>query len=96
VVGPAIQLNPGFSLLHGWLAAPLAKLGRIEEAVLRARVCWPSPRLQHQPLLGLLLLVDSRWMLIKAITARTSIVPSASPCGADEERPERDLAPRHQ
>jgi hypothetical protein len=25
-------LNPGFSLLHGWLAAPLAKLGRIEEA----------------------------------------------------------------
>ena len=28
----AIQLNPGFSLLHGWLAAPLAKLGRIEEA----------------------------------------------------------------
>jgi TolB-like protein len=28
----AIQVNPGFSLLHGWLAAPLAKLGRIEEA----------------------------------------------------------------
>ena len=28
----AVQLNPGFSLLHGWLAAPLAKLGRIEEA----------------------------------------------------------------
>jgi tetratricopeptide (TPR) repeat protein len=22
----AVQLNPGFSLLHGWLAAPLAKL----------------------------------------------------------------------
>ena len=28
----AVQLNPGFSILHGWLAAPLAKLGRIEEA----------------------------------------------------------------
>src|SRR5262249_51309150 len=28
----AIQLNPGFSILHGWLAASLAKLGRIEEA----------------------------------------------------------------
>jgi TolB-like protein len=28
----AVQLNPGFSLLHGWLAAPLAKLGRIEAA----------------------------------------------------------------
>lgn len=28
----AVQLNPGFSILHGWLAAPLAKLGRLEEA----------------------------------------------------------------
>ncbi|TIX90236.1 winged helix-turn-helix domain-containing tetratricopeptide repeat protein [Rhizobium sp. P44RR-XXIV] len=28
----AIQLNPGFSILHGWLAAPLARLGRLEEA----------------------------------------------------------------
>ncbi|MBN8953353.1 MULTISPECIES: winged helix-turn-helix domain-containing tetratricopeptide repeat protein [unclassified Rhizobium] len=28
----AVQLNPGFSILHGWLAAPLAKLGRIDEA----------------------------------------------------------------
>ncbi|TPK93026.1 transcriptional regulator [Mesorhizobium sp. B2-4-12] len=28
----AVELNPGFSILHGWLAAPLAKLGRIEEA----------------------------------------------------------------
>jgi tetratricopeptide (TPR) repeat protein len=28
----AIQLNPGFSILHGWLAAPLAKLGRLDEA----------------------------------------------------------------
>jgi TolB-like protein len=28
----AIQVNPGFSLLHGWLAAPLAKLGRTGEA----------------------------------------------------------------
>jgi hypothetical protein len=25
-------LNPGFSILHGWLAAPLAKLGQREEA----------------------------------------------------------------
>jgi len=38
----AVQLNPGFSLLHGWLAAPLARLGRIEEARLRARACWRS------------------------------------------------------
>jgi len=28
----AVQLNPGFSILHGWLAAPLAKLGRLDEA----------------------------------------------------------------
>jgi TolB-like protein/tetratricopeptide (TPR) repeat protein len=28
----AVQLNPSFSILHGWLAAPLAKLGRLEEA----------------------------------------------------------------
>jgi tetratricopeptide (TPR) repeat protein len=28
----AVQLNPGFSILHGWLAAPLAKLGQREEA----------------------------------------------------------------
>ncbi|UCI10383.1 winged helix-turn-helix domain-containing tetratricopeptide repeat protein [Mesorhizobium sp. B1-1-8] len=28
----AVELNPGFSILHGWLAAPLARLGRIEEA----------------------------------------------------------------
>lgn len=25
----AVELNPGFSILHGWLAAPLARLGRI-------------------------------------------------------------------
>jgi hypothetical protein len=25
-------MNPGFSMLHGWLAAPLARLGRIDEA----------------------------------------------------------------
>ncbi|TPL06156.1 transcriptional regulator [Mesorhizobium sp. B2-4-14] len=28
----AVELNPGFSILHGWLAAPLVRLGRIEEA----------------------------------------------------------------
>ncbi|WP_044548160.1 winged helix-turn-helix domain-containing tetratricopeptide repeat protein [Mesorhizobium japonicum] len=28
----AVEMNPGFSILHGWLAAPLARLGRIEEA----------------------------------------------------------------
>ena len=25
-------MNPGFSILHGWLATPLARLGRLEEA----------------------------------------------------------------
>lgn len=28
----AVELNPHFSILHGWLAAPLARLGRIGEA----------------------------------------------------------------
>jgi tetratricopeptide (TPR) repeat protein len=28
----AVQLNPNFSILHGWLAAPLATLGRFDEA----------------------------------------------------------------
>jgi len=28
----AVELNPGFSIVHGWLAAPLAKLGRLDEA----------------------------------------------------------------
>ena len=28
----AVEMNPGFSILHGWLAAPLARLGRIDEA----------------------------------------------------------------
>jgi TolB-like protein/Flp pilus assembly protein TadD len=28
----AVEMTPGFSVLHGWLAAPLARLGRIEEA----------------------------------------------------------------
>ena len=28
----ALQLNPGFSILHGCLAALLAKLGRMDEA----------------------------------------------------------------
>jgi tetratricopeptide (TPR) repeat protein len=27
-----VQLNPGFSILYGWLSAPLAKLGRLDEA----------------------------------------------------------------
>jgi len=27
-----LQLNPGFSILHGWLAASLAKLGQLDEA----------------------------------------------------------------
>ncbi|MGX9176668.1 tyrosine-type recombinase/integrase [Mesorhizobium sp. BHbdii] len=26
------ELNPGFSILHGWLAAPLARLGQLDEA----------------------------------------------------------------
>ena len=28
----AVEMNPGFSILHGWLAAPLARLGRLDEA----------------------------------------------------------------
>ncbi|SJM31010.1 winged helix-turn-helix domain-containing tetratricopeptide repeat protein [Mesorhizobium delmotii] len=28
----AVELNPGFSILHGWLAAPLARLGQLDEA----------------------------------------------------------------
>ena len=28
----AVQLAPGVSIVHGWLAAPLAKLGRLDEA----------------------------------------------------------------
>ena len=28
----AIEMNPRFSILHLWLAAPLARLGRIDEA----------------------------------------------------------------
>jgi tetratricopeptide (TPR) repeat protein len=28
----SMEMNPGFSMLHGWLAAPLAKLGRLDEA----------------------------------------------------------------
>jgi tetratricopeptide (TPR) repeat protein len=28
----AVELNPRFSILHGWLAAPLARLGRLDEA----------------------------------------------------------------
>jgi|TARA_A100001391_G_scaffold63912_1_gene39826 TolB-like protein len=28
----AVELNPHFSILHGWLAAPLAMLGRLDEA----------------------------------------------------------------
>jgi TolB-like protein len=28
----AVELNPGFSILHGWLAAPLVRLGRLDEA----------------------------------------------------------------
>ncbi|TPL49820.1 winged helix-turn-helix domain-containing tetratricopeptide repeat protein [Mesorhizobium sp. B2-4-6] len=28
----AVEMTPGFSVLHGWLAAPLARLGRIDEA----------------------------------------------------------------
>jgi hypothetical protein len=28
----AVQPNPGFSILSGWLSAPLAKLGRLDEA----------------------------------------------------------------
>jgi TolB-like protein len=28
----AVELNPGFSILHGWLAAPLARLGRLDDA----------------------------------------------------------------
>ncbi|MDB5527064.1 MAG: adenylate cyclase [Devosia sp.] len=28
----AVELNPGFSILHGWLTAPLVRLGRLDEA----------------------------------------------------------------
>ena len=28
----AVEMNPGFSILHGWLAAPLARLGRLDGA----------------------------------------------------------------
>lgn len=28
----AVEMTPGFSMLHGWLAAPLARLGRLDEA----------------------------------------------------------------
>ena len=28
----AVEMNPGFSILHGWLATPLARLGRLDEA----------------------------------------------------------------
>ncbi|UDL88884.1 winged helix-turn-helix domain-containing tetratricopeptide repeat protein [Mesorhizobium sp. PAMC28654] len=28
----AVEMNPGFSMLHGWLAAPLVRLGRFDEA----------------------------------------------------------------
>jgi hypothetical protein len=28
----AVQLNPGFSILYGWLSAPLAKLGLLDKA----------------------------------------------------------------
>ena len=27
-----VDMNPGFNVLHSWLAAPLAKRGRIDEA----------------------------------------------------------------
>ncbi|TPI70682.1 transcriptional regulator [Mesorhizobium sp. B3-1-8] len=33
----AVEMTPGFSILHGWLAAPLARVGRIEEAKASAR-----------------------------------------------------------
>ncbi|MER9056824.1 MULTISPECIES: winged helix-turn-helix domain-containing tetratricopeptide repeat protein [unclassified Mesorhizobium] len=32
----AVEMNPGFSMLHGWLAAPLARLGRLDEAKVSA------------------------------------------------------------
>jgi TolB-like protein/Flp pilus assembly protein TadD len=32
----AVQLNPGFSILHGWLAAPLVRLGQRDEAKVAA------------------------------------------------------------
>jgi hypothetical protein len=28
----SVEMNPGFSSLHGWLTVPLAKLGRLDEA----------------------------------------------------------------
>lgn len=28
----AVEMTPGFSMLHGWLAAPLVRLGRLDEA----------------------------------------------------------------
>ncbi|MGE0284621.1 MAG: tetratricopeptide repeat protein [Rhizobiaceae bacterium] len=28
----AVEMNPGFSMLHAWMAAPLTRLGKIDEA----------------------------------------------------------------
>ena len=40
----AVQPNPGFSILYGWLSAPLAKLGRRDEAkVVGARLLALDP-----------------------------------------------------
>jgi hypothetical protein len=39
-----LQLNSGFSILHGWLAASLAKLGQLDEArAAVARLLTPDP-----------------------------------------------------
>ena len=41
----AVELNPGFSIVHGWLAAPLAKLGRLDDAkAAAARLLALDPR----------------------------------------------------
>ncbi|QKD06337.1 winged helix-turn-helix domain-containing tetratricopeptide repeat protein [Mesorhizobium loti] len=40
----AVEMTPGFSVLHGWLAAPLARLGRLDEArALAARLLALDP-----------------------------------------------------
>ncbi|WP_287112625.1 hypothetical protein [Mesorhizobium sp.] len=40
----AVELNPGFSILHGWLAAPLARLGSSTRQKPRLGGCSRSTR----------------------------------------------------
>jgi len=46
----SVELNPGFSSLHGWLAAPLARLGRLDEArASAARMMTLTPNFRIRP-----------------------------------------------